>query len=189
MNTPRDFSFRYIKSTQFVITARNEVGARLCFYRRLWFCPQGGSTWPGAPPWDQVHPPGPGTPPRTRYTPSGPGTPPWDQLHPPGTRYTPRDQVHPPGPGAPLGPGAPPGTRYTPLDQVHSPRTRYPPRPGTPPRAQVHPPVPGTPPRTRYTPRRRACWEIRPTRGRYASYWNAILCFAFFFTKRQIPSS
>ena len=26
-----------------------------------------------------------------------------------------------------------------------------------------------------YTPRRRACWEIRSTRGRYASYWNAIL--------------
>ena len=25
-----------------VITARNEVGARLYFHRRLWFCPQGG---------------------------------------------------------------------------------------------------------------------------------------------------
>ena len=24
-------------------------------------------------------------------------------------------------------------------------------------------------------PRHRACWEIRSTRGRYASYWNAIL--------------
>ena len=36
---------------------------------------------PGTPAWDQVHhPPGPGTPPRTRYTPQ--------------TRY-PRDQVHP----------------------------------------------------------------------------------------------
>ena len=40
--------------------------------------------------------------------------------------------------------------------------TRYTPRPGTS-------PGPGTP------PRRRACWEIRSMRGRYASYWNAIL--------------
>ena len=30
-------------------------------------------------------------------------------------------------------------------------------------------------PWTRYTPRCRACWEIRSTRGQYASYWNAIL--------------
>ena len=63
-------------------------------------------------------PPGPGTPPRTRY-------PPWDQVHPP-----PWDQVHP-------GPGTPPGTRYTP------PGTRCPPR-QVPPR-QVHPLGPGTP--------------------------------------------
>ena len=27
------------------------------------------------------------------------------------------------------------------------------------------------------TPRRRACWETRSTRGRYGSYWNAILYF------------
>ena len=52
---------------------------------------------------DQVHPPGPGTPPRTRYTPR-------DQVHPPGTRYTPQDQVHPPVPCTP----PLPGTRYTP---------------------------------------------------------------------------
>ena len=59
---------------------------------------------------DQVHPPGPGTPPGTRCTP-------WDQEHPPGpgtpplprTRYTPQA-------------GTPPGTRYTPPpDQVHPP--------------------------------------------------------------------
>ena len=69
----------------------------------------------------------------------------------------------PPGPGtSPLGPGTPPGTRYT-------PQTRY------------TPPGPDTPPRTRYSPpdqvhpRHRACWEIRSTRGRYASYWNAFL--------------
>ena len=58
----------------------------------------------GTPP-----PPGPGTPPGTRYTPQ-------DQVHP-RTRYTPRDQVHLPGPGTP------PQTRYPP-----------PPGPGTPPR-------------------------------------------------------
>ena len=86
------------------------------------------------PPWDQVPPLGPGTPPRTRYTPPGPGTP-------PGTRYT------------PPGPGTPPWDQVPPRDQVH------PPGPGTPPRDQVHPPGPGTPPQdqvpppgTRYTP-------------------------------------
>ena len=98
--------------------------------------------------------------PGTRYTP-GPGTPPRPGT-PPQTRYTPRDQVHspppdqvhPPGPGTlPPGPGTPP-TRYTPPDQV-------------PPRDQVHPP-----------PRGRTCWEIRSTRGRYASYWNAILFYS-----------
>ena len=56
-----------------------------------------------------------------------------------------------------------------PWDQVHPPGTRYTPR------------TRSTPPRTRYTPRdqvhpqRRACWQIRSMRGRYASYWNAIL--------------
>ena len=30
-------------------------------------------------------------------------------------------------------------------------------------------------PREQAPPRRRACWEIRSTRGQYASYWNAIL--------------
>ena len=151
----------------------------------------GGSTWhppprtrytllgPGTPPGDKVHPLGPGTPPgtrqttlpgtrytpRTRYDPQGLGTPPGtrytpgdqehprDQVHtPPGTRYTP-----PLGPGTTPGLGTPPRTRYHAQDQVHPPRTRY------------------TPPRARYTPQCRACWEIRSTRGRYASYWNAIL--------------
>ena len=77
----------------------------------------------------------------------------------------------------------PPRTRCNPPDQVHPPGTRC--RytslgPGTPPWDQVHPPAPGTPPRTRYTPPgtphwSRACWEIRSTCGRSASYWNAIL--------------
>ena len=31
------------------------------------------------------------------------------------------------------------------------------------------------PPKEQTPPRRRACCEIRSTRGRYASYWNAIL--------------
>ena len=69
---------------------------------------------------DQVHPPGPGTPPGTRYTSLGPGTS-------PGTRYTPL------GPGTPPPrPGTPPRTRYTP------PRTRYPLGPATPPPGAKH---------------------------------------------------
>ena len=101
---------------------------------------RGESTWPGTP--------------RTRYTPPGPGTP-------PGTRYTPQDQVH-----TPMGPGTPPGTRYTPRtrytplgpgtprDQVYPPRLGIPPGPGTPPSpgTRYTPPGPGTPPGTRYTP-------------------------------------
>ena len=96
-----------------------------CFYKCLSFCPQGGGKVPG-----QV-PPGPGTHPRTRYTPLGPGTHPWDQVHPPGPG-TPPDQVNPPGPGTP------PRTRYTPQDQVHSPGTRYTPTTRYTP-DQVHP--------------------------------------------------
>ena len=59
------------------------------------------------PPWDQVTP-GPGTPPRTRYTPP-------DQVHS-RDKVHPRDQVHSPPP----------------WDQVHLPA----PRPGTPPRTR-----------------------------------------------------
>ena len=103
------------------------------------------------------HPPGPGTPPKARYTPQehnpqadipradtpksrhspGPGTPPQGQVHPP-SRHPPRADT-PPRPGTcpqtrytPLGadttPGqTPPKTGYTPLDQVHHPPG---PRPG-----------------------------------------------------------
>ena len=60
-----------------------------------------------------------------------------------------------------------------PRDQVH-PQTRY-----TPPLDQVHPPGTVTPPGTRFTPQRRACWQIRSMRGRYGSYWNAILSIYF----------
>ena len=48
----------------------------------------------------------------------------------------------------------------------HPPRSRHP--PGADPPEQT--------PRTR-PPWCRACWEIRSTHGRYASYWNAILFF------------
>ena len=56
-----------------LITARNEVGARLYFHRRLWFCSQGGGVclsacWntnpPGkADPYGKADPPGKETPP------------------------------------------------------------------------------------------------------------------------------
>ena len=102
-------------------------------------------------------------PPQTRYTPQ-------DQVHTPPNRFTPQDQVHPLDQvHTPQDQVHPPGTRYTPWDQVHS-----------------HPPRPGTPPGTRYTtpdqvhPQSSACWEIRATSGRYASYWNAFLFLSIF---------
>ena len=102
-----------------------------------------------------------------------------DQVHPPQEETPPPAagaDTTPPGPGK-LPPGAdtPPKTRYTPQDQVH------PPGPGTPPGADT-PPRPGTP---LWDQVHRACWEIRTTRGRYASYWNAILfviAMQFLFT-------
>ena len=84
----------------------------------------------------------------------------------------PPDQVHT------QGPGKPPRTRYTLLG------------PGTPPGPDTPPPGADTPgtryPRTRYPPPppSRACWEIRSTCGRSASYWNAILFSAEFQTYR-----
>ena len=44
--------------------------------------------------------------------------------------------------------------------------------PDTPPRAD--PPI-SRPPRQTPPPLHSACWEIRATSGRYASYWNAYL--------------
>ena len=57
--------------------------------------------------------------------------------------------------------------------QSRHPRTRYPSWVRTPSLDQAtpgsrHPPGADT-------PRSSACWEIRSTSGRYASYWNAIL--------------
>ena len=139
----------------------NEVWGKIIFLHLSVILFTGG-TWAGTPPRTR-YPLGPGTPtrtrytPGTRYTPSGQGTPlPKEQVHP-------HKQVHPPGPGtAPVTRYTPCRTRYTPQDQVHPlrsgthPGTRY-----TPP-DQVHPP-------------KSACWEIRATSGRYASYWNAFL--------------
>ena len=99
---------------------------------------------------------------RRQVSPPGPGTPPRDQVHPQ-TKYTPL------GPGTPPKPGTPPSGPGTPPGQGTPPRTRY------------------NPPKTRYTPGTRythhgstACWEIRATSGRYASYWNAFLFLTYF---------
>ena len=62
----------------------------------------------------------------------------------------------------------PPGTRGR-----HPPGAE-PPSPGT---RDRHPPYPGT------DPQHSACWEIRATSGRYASYWNVILFTSLSETK------
>ena len=155
-------------------------------------CTQGGVP-------DQVHPPGPGTTPRSRppWSRHPPDQTPQDQVHPYPlrTRYTPFPQTRyipllgpgtaspgpdPPGPDTPLGLGTPPGLG------IHPPGTKY-----IPLGLSTHPlglsTHPGTKytPRTKYTPQRRACWEIRSTRGRYAFYWNAILVGYFLHWRIQ----
>ena len=49
------------------------------------------------PPRDQVHHPGPGTPPGPCTHPPGPGTPSRDQVHPPPEMATVADGTHPTG--------------------------------------------------------------------------------------------
>ena len=70
--------------------------------------------------------------------------------------------------------GYPPGTR----DRNPS-RGRHPPGPevGTPPSWSRPPPRKQrqAPSQEQTPPKSSACWEIRATSGRYASYWNAIL--------------
>ena len=93
--------------------------------------------------------------------------------------YTPSWSRHPPGADTPE--HTPPRSRH-PLEQT--PQTRDPPGANTPLGAdtplleQTAPPRADTPPGSRHpgadTPGR-ACWDIRSTRGRYASYWDAIL--------------
>ena len=123
----------YMCKSQVLLPARNEVGARLYFHRRLWFCWQGGG---GSA---SVH--------------AGIQSP---QQTLPGSRHPPADP--PPPEQTPPQDQAPPGSRHHPADP---PESRHPPGPGTP--GSRHPPGAG------------ACWEIRSTGGRYASYWNAIL--------------
>ena len=94
-----------IETKKLFFTTRNEVGARLCFHRRVWFCSQGGvclsACWDATP--QEQTPPGTDTPwsrhpldqaiPRSRHPLSPrPGTPPG---------------ADPPGPGRP-----PPGTEH-----------------------------------------------------------------------------
>ena len=103
-------------------------------------------------------------PPR-KYTPWA-GTPPGQV--PPLGRYTP-GQLHPPG-------QVPPLRRYTP-GQLHPPGQVHPPR-------QLHPLGRYTPQQV-HPPGSSACWEIRATSGRYASYWNAFLFYISFIHDGQ----
>ena len=89
-----------------LITARNEVRARLCFHRRVWFCSQRrgvclSACWDATPPLGSRHPPGADTPPGSNHH------PPWEQTPPPGAD-TPMKQT-------PL-----PGSRHAP-EQTHTP--------------------------------------------------------------------
>ena len=130
-------------------------------------------------PWEQ-------TPPQTRYTPLGADTP-MDQVHPPRTNTPqsrhPLEQTCPYGADTPLRADTP---------QADTPPSRPPPGPSTSPGSRhppdkVHPPRADTPPGSRHPPWRRACWEIRSTRVRYASYWNAILFVFFLYLWRFRP--
>ena len=93
--------------------------------------------------------------------------------------HPPRIRHHPPRPGR-----HPPRTRQTPPGQADTP-----PGPGRP--LADTPPRPGRPPRDQAdTPPREAHPSIRCTSGRYASYWNAVLCqlFLLFWQTRKKPT-
>ena len=100
------------------------------------------------------------------WTPPQEQTPPRVDISP--SRHPPGADTHP-GAGTPL--GAAPRSR---------PRADTP--PGRPPEAE---PPRSRPPRADTPPRSIACWEIRSMRGRYASYWNAILFMTYFH--RALP--
>ena len=75
----------------------------------------------------------------------------------------------PPGPDTPR-------TRHPPKEQTPQEQTlqeQTPPQGQTP--AGPDTPQEQTPPEPGLPPHRSACWEIRVTSGRYASYWNAYL--------------
>ena len=65
----------------------------------------------------------------------------------------------------------PPRSRHTPQEQTpprpraDTPLSRHPPEQAPPQEQTTLPPSPGS----------SVCWEIRPTNGRYTSYWNAFL--------------
>ena len=93
-------------------------------------------------------------------------------------------------PGADMPPGAdtlPPGSRHSPLNR-HAPLGADTPPPGVDPPPGADTSLEQTPPpRSRHAPPPwRACWEIRSTRGRYASYWNAILLAKIFPSMGQV---
>ena len=104
----------------------------------------------------------------------------WD-TDPPGSRHPTRADT--PHPSRHPQEQTPPWSRH-PLDQT-PPRSRHPSLGADPPPEQTPPrpdtPRPDTPlgADTPTPPRCRACWEIRSTRGQYATFWNAML-FSFF---------
>ena len=82
-----------------------------------------------------------------------------------------------------------PPARQTPPWQGDPPTGKETPRQGDPPgkdtphwQGDPYPTGKETTP-GKETPRRNACWEIRSTSGRYASYWNVILVFICFSGK------
>ena len=82
-----------------------------------------------------------------------------------------------------ISPPPPPRTRH-PLEQTppwdQAPPEQTPQTGQTPPGTR-HPSLEQTPPPPQSRPpRSSACWEIRSTSGRYASYWNAILLLILF---------
>ena len=93
----------------FDITARNEVGARLCFYTCEWFCSRGGSA--------SVHA---GIPPQGADSPKS--------RHPPPSRHPPRSR--PPPVGIPQ--SRHPQDQAPPLEQTPMGSRQPPPGPGTP---------------------------------------------------------
>ena len=88
-----------------------------------------------------------------------PGSRPPPQSRPPGSRHPP-EQTLPPGADTPPSRPRPPGAGRPRLG-AGTPRSR-------------HPPEADPPPQSRHPSPRPACCEIRSTRGRYASYRNAI---------------
>ena len=118
-----------------IITARNEVGARLCFHRRVWFCSQGGVCLSAC--WD--------TPLGSRHPWA---EPPWSR-HP--LEQTPPGRRHPP-PGSRNLPRADSPQSRNPLEQIPPSWEQAPPGSRHPPEANI--PLEQTPPQSRDPPSR-----------------------------------